>query len=209
MLRIRPLLLAMTVVLAACAQAPQKPEPVKPVKVAAAAPVVTNPLFSASTLQYQAPPFDKITDADYQPAIEEGIKQHLAEIDKIANNAAAPTFDNTIVAMERSGALYIRATKIFDAVAQANTDATLQKVQAEEAPKRAAHDDAIFLNPQLFARVKSIYDHRDSLDAPSKFLSERYYQQIRACRRATHRGQPGHAARVKHRRVHAGHHVRQ
>ena len=177
MLRIRSLFLAMTVVLAACAQAPQKAEPAKAAKTTAAAAVV-NPLFTASTLQYQAPPFDRIKDGDYQPAIEEGITQHLAEIDKIANDADAPTFDNTIVAMERAGSLYIRATKIFDAVTQANTNDTLQKVQAEEAPRRAAHDDAIYLNAQLFARVKSIYEHRDSLDAPSKFLTERYYQKF-------------------------------
>ena len=173
MLRIRSLFLAMTVVLAACAQAPQKAEPAKP--AATAVSVAINPFFSASTLQYQAPPFDKITDADYQPAIEEGIKQHLAEAEKIANQTAAPSFDNTIVALEGAGALYVRVTKVFDAIAQANTNDTLQKIQEEEAPKRAAHDDAIYLNAKLFARVKAIYDQRVQLDADSSYLTQRYY----------------------------------
>ena len=81
-----------------------------------------NPLLVASTLPFQAPPFDKIKDADYQPAFEEGMQQHLAEIETIADNPAAPTFDNTIVAMERSGALLTRVAKVFFGLAQANTN---------------------------------------------------------------------------------------
>ena len=109
----------------------------------------TNPFFTESTLPFQAPPFDKIHDADFQPAIEEGMKQHLAEIEKIADDSAAPTFANTIEAMERSGRLLSRVQRVFGAMSQSNTNPTLQKIQSEEAPKLAAHRDAIYLNPKL------------------------------------------------------------
>jgi peptidyl-dipeptidase Dcp len=138
----------------------------------------TNPFFQESTLPFHAPPFDKIKDADYQPAIEEGMKQQLAEVEAIANNPQPPTFDNTIVAMERSGALLTRVSHVFFGLTQADTNPTLQKVEEEETPKLAAHEDKIYLNPKLFARVKSIYDRRDKLglDAEAKYLVERYYK---------------------------------
>lgn len=146
--------------------------------VAAAAFAQTNPLFERSPLQFQAPQFDKIKDSDYQPALEEGMKRQIAEIEAIANSSDAPTFANTIEAMERSGELLTRAAKIFFNLSQSNTNDTLQKVEADESPKLAAHQDAIFLNPKLFARVKAIYDQRDALglDAESKYLVERYYR---------------------------------
>src|SRR5262249_26740229 len=143
-----------------------------------AAPPATNPFFSESTLPYHAPPFDKIKESDYAPAIEEGMKNQLAEIDTIANNAEAPTFANTLEAMERSGALLTRVTKVFFNLTTANTSDNLQKIKAEEAPKLAAHNDTIFLNPKLFARVKALYDQRDALklDPESRYLVERYYK---------------------------------
>ena len=168
----KPLLLVAMTMAIAGAHAASKPEPAAGAKTAAAP--AANPFFKASTLQYQAPPFDKITDADFQPAMEEGMKQQLAEIEKIAEQSAAPTFANTIEAMERSGALLTRVNKVFFALAQANTNEVLQKVQAEEAPKLAAHQDAIFLNPKLFARIEAIYAQRDALGADEKFLTERY-----------------------------------
>jgi peptidyl-dipeptidase Dcp len=136
----------------------------------------SNPFLTPSTLPYQAPPFDKIKDADFQPAIEEGIKQQLSEVETIANSGDAPTFANTIEAMERSGNLLRRVQRVFGGLTQSNTNPTLQKVQTEEAPKLAAHRDAIYLNPKLFARVKAIYDQRSSLnlDAESQRLVERY-----------------------------------
>src|ERR1051326_3482272 len=139
-----------------------------------------NPFAQPSTLPLQAPPFDKIKDSDYQPAIEEGMKQQLAEIDKIANNSAAPTFDNTIVAMEKSGQMLTRATTTFFNIVGANTNPTLDKVQTAVAPKLAAHQDAIFLNAKLFARVKAIYNQRDALklDPESKQLLKIYYNQF-------------------------------
>src|SRR2546428_4394080 len=106
------------------------------------------------------------------------MKQQIAEIEAIANNPDPPTFDNTIVAMEKSGELLTRAAKVFFALTQSNTNDTIQKVEADESPKLAAHQDAIFLNPKLFARVKAIYDQRNSLnlDPESQYLIYRYYR---------------------------------
>jgi peptidyl-dipeptidase Dcp len=138
----------------------------------------TNPFFDESPLPFQAPPFDKIKDEDYQPALEEGMKRQLVEIEAIANSNEPPTFANTIEAMERSGALLTRVAKVFFALTQADTNPTLQKVEEDETPKLAEHQDKIYLNSKLFARVKSIYDRRTSLrlDAESKYLVERYYK---------------------------------
>jgi peptidyl-dipeptidase Dcp len=137
-----------------------------------------NPFYSASTLPYQAPPFDRIKDTDYQPAIEAGMAQQIREIKAITDNPAPPTFENTLVALEKSGQLYNRVGQVFDGVTQANTNPLLEKIDATEAPKRAAHDDAIFLNESLFTRVAAIYRQRDtlSLDAESKRLLDIYYQ---------------------------------
>ncbi|HWG10003.1 MAG TPA: peptidyl-dipeptidase Dcp [Rhodanobacteraceae bacterium] len=158
-----------------------------PAKAASAAPapastadIKSNPFYNASTLPFQAPPFDKIKDADYQPAIDEGMRQQIVEIDAIANSSDAPTFDNTIVAMEKSGQMVNRVMNTFSAVAGANTDDTLQQVQETEAPKLAAHQDAIYLNPKLFARIQTLYDKRDSLklDPESAHLLEWDYNEF-------------------------------
>ncbi len=139
-----------------------------------------NPFFTPSKLPFQAPEFDKIKESDYQPAIEEGMKQQIAEINKIAENTSPPTFENTLVAIEKSGQLLTRVMLVFNAIASANTDSLLQKVQQEEAPKLAAHRDAIFLNDKLFQRVKSIYEKRDQLklDFESQKLISYYYDQF-------------------------------
>jgi len=123
----------------------------------------SNPFYAASTLPFQAPPFDKIKDADYQPALEAGMAQQLEEVEKIADNSAPPTFENTIVALEKTGQLLDRVGNVFGAVAQANLDPELQKLRDIETPKLAAHEDAIFLNPKLFQRVKAVYEQRLSL----------------------------------------------
>ncbi len=123
----------------------------------------SNPFYAESTLPFHAPPFDRIKDGDYQPAIEAGMAAQLVEMDAIASNPAKPTFENTFVAMEKSGELMTRVMHVFSGVAGANTNPTLQKVQREEAPKLAAHQDAIHLNAKLFARVKAVYDERASL----------------------------------------------
>ena len=137
-----------------------------------------NPFARESTRPFQAPDFTQIKDEDFQPALEEGMRIQLGEMQKIADQTDPPTFDNTLLAMEKTGRMLTRVSKVLFAVSQSNTNDTLQKVQQDEAPKLAAHRDAIFLNAKLFARVKSIYDQRDSLnlDPQSKRLVERYYR---------------------------------
>ena len=131
-----------------------------------------------SPLPYHAPQFDRILDSDFQPAIEAGMKDRLAKVQKIADNPAAPTFENTLMAMERAGALLNRTTKVFFALTQANTNPALQKIEAEVAPKLAGHNDEIYLNPKLFGRIKSIYDQREhlKLGPEGRELVERYYR---------------------------------
>ncbi|HHQ6627398.1 TPA: peptidyl-dipeptidase Dcp, partial [Serratia fonticola] len=128
------------------------------------------PFFAASQLPFQAPRFDVISESDYAPAIAAGIQQKLAEVEKIANNPAEPTFDNTFVALEKSGALLTRTMNVFGAMTSANTSDTLQKLDEETSPKLAALDDAIMLNSKLFARIKAIYDRRDSLNLDPESL---------------------------------------
>ncbi|CAI0791645.1 Peptidyl-dipeptidase dcp [Serratia rubidaea] len=137
-----------------------------------------NPFFYQSRLPYQAPPFDRIKESDYAPAIEEGIKQKLAEVEKIANNPAKADFDNTLVALEKTGALLTRVMSVFGAMTSANTSDALQKLDEEVSPKLAAMDDAIMLNSKLFARIKAVYEQRDALklDAESRRLLEVAYQ---------------------------------
>jgi len=139
-----------------------------------------NPFFAESALPFHAPPFDRIKDSDYQPAIDAGMAQQLEQVQKIADNPEPPTFENTIVAFERSSRLLDRVGAAFNCVTHANTDDELQKVQEYEAPRFAAHQDAIQLNPKLFARIKAIYDTRNSLglDAESLRLVEYDYQQF-------------------------------
>src|SRR5438034_2758287 len=136
----------------------------------------TNPFLVESTLPYHAPRFDLIRNEHYQPALEEGMREQLAEIDAIARQTAPPTFENTIVAMEKSGALLTRASKTFLAVVGANTNESQQKNQDIEATKLTAHNDAIYLNEQLYRRVKNVYDRRESsnLTLEQKALIERY-----------------------------------
>lgn len=138
----------------------------------------SNALLVRSELPYQAPPFDKIKDSDFEPAFEAGMKEHLSEIEKIATNSEAPTFENTLVAMEKSGQLLGRVNNVFSALTGANTNDGLQKLQEEVAPKLAAHMDAIYLNTQLFKRIQDIYSKKASLklDAESAKLIEYYYQ---------------------------------
>jgi peptidyl-dipeptidase Dcp len=140
----------------------------------------SNPFYAPSTLPFQAPPFDKIKDSDYQPAIDAGMAQQIGEVEAIANNPAPPTFENTIVAFERTGQLLTRVWAAFNCVTGANTGDELQKVQEYEAPRLAAHQDAIFLNAKIFARVKTIYDQRASLhlNPESLRLVEYDYQQF-------------------------------
>ncbi|MET0288048.1 MAG: M3 family metallopeptidase, partial [Pseudoxanthomonas sp.] len=176
----RTLVLATAITLALAACSGKEAEPVNTAAQPAAQPQRANPLLTASTLPFQAPPFDKIEDGDYLPAFEQGMTEHLAEIRKIADSAEPATFNNTIVAMERSGQTLTRVSRIFFGLVQADTNEARQKVQEEIAPKLAAHEDEIKLDPKLFARVKSIYDQRDglNLEAEAKRLVERDYEEF-------------------------------
>jgi len=137
-----------------------------------------NPLAIESALPYHYPSFDKIKDEHFVPAIEAGMREELKEIDPIANSSDKPTFDNTIVALERSGRLLDRAQRTFSNLNACDTNPTRQKIEKEMAPKLSAHRDEIFLNPKLFARVRELYDKRDTLglDPESAYLLERYYK---------------------------------
>jgi len=137
-----------------------------------------NPFEAESVLPYQYPAFDKIKDEHFIPAIEAGMRDQLAEVEPIANNSEKPTFDNTIVALERTGRLLDRAYRTFSNLNACDTNPTRQKIDKEIAPKLAAHRDEIFLNPKLFARVKALYDKRNELglDAQAAYLLERYYK---------------------------------
>ncbi len=137
-----------------------------------------NPLLAPSPLPYQLPPFELIKDEHFLPAFELGMAEELREADAIAANPAAPTFDNTIVALERSGTTLKRARRDFEIFTLARTNPTLQRLEAEMSPRFAAHTDAIKLNRALFARIKNLHDRRAALglDAEALRLLERYYR---------------------------------
>ena len=143
---------------------------------AQAAPV--NPLLGPSGLPYDAPPFDRITDADYAPAIEAAMREHEAEIDRIAADISPPSFANTVVAIEASGATLTRVVQIFENITQSNTDSTLDAIKSDIDPKLQAHRDGITLNGRLFARIKAVYDARATLhlDTRSLYLLEQTYK---------------------------------
>lgn len=162
---------------AATPESKAKPSP-SPSPASLAADAAPNPLLSKSTLQYEYPPFDKIRDEHFQPAIEQGMREQLAEMDKIAAQKEKPTFENTIVAMERTGQLLQRAERTFSNLNACNTDPEMQRIDKDLAPKLSAHQDAIRLNPALFARIQTLYDQREKLklDPESSYLLERYYK---------------------------------
>ena len=137
-----------------------------------------NPFLTESPLPYHIPPFDKIKDEHFAPAMEEGMREQLKEVELVANNSEKPTFENSIVALERTGRLLDRAERTFENLNACNTNPTLQKIETEIAPKLAAHRDAIHLNSKLFARIQEVYDRRDKLglDPESAYLLERYYK---------------------------------
>jgi peptidyl-dipeptidase Dcp len=138
----------------------------------------SNPFAKASTLPFHYPAFDKIKDEHFLPAFAAGMREQLREVDGIANNRQAPTFANTIVAMERSGQLLWRVSTTFSNLQTANTDDKLDEIDREIQPKLAAHHDAIYMNEKLFQRVKALYDGRAhlKLDAESAYLLERYHR---------------------------------
>ena len=140
----------------------------------------SNSLLIESSLDFHAPAFDKIKNSDYAPAFSEGIQIQLAEISKIADNKSEATFENTLVALEKSGRLLKRVSLVFGLLTSANTNPELQKLQEDIAPKLSAVNDAIYLNTNFYQRVEKIYLNRAqlNLDAESKRLVEYYYQQF-------------------------------
>ncbi|MEN4891044.1 peptidyl-dipeptidase Dcp [Erwinia billingiae] len=129
-----------------------------------------NPFSQPSTLPYQAPPFDRISDADYRPALEQAMAEKRAEVQQIAENPDAPSFENTYEALEKCGLMLRRVENVFGAMTSANTNATLQALDEEMSPRLAALNDEIRLNSKLFARLDSVYQQRESLELPAEAL---------------------------------------
>ncbi len=138
----------------------------------------SNPFYSEFDTPFGVPPFDKIELRHYLPAFKKGIEQHQQEIRDIAENPASPTFENTLVAMEKSGKLLTRVERVFDNMRSANTSDELQAIDQEVTPLLSRHEDNILLNEKLFARIKSIYRQKDQLNLSSEqhMLLEKYYQ---------------------------------
>lgn len=137
-----------------------------------------NPLLTGSDLQFGFPRFDRIRNEHFRPAYLQGMADNLREIDAIAASTEPATFDNTIVALQRSGLLLDSVARIFDGLNSTDTNPEMEAVEQEMAPKLAAHADAILLNPRLFARISALYEKRTTLklDAESLYLLERYYK---------------------------------
>ena len=136
-----------------------------------------NPFYSESDLYMKFPPFDKIKNEHYLPAFEKGIKEHIIEIETIANNDQDPTFNNTIIAMETSGQLLDRVSTVFFSLTSAHTNDDMEKIRSEMAPKLSAHSDQILLNGPLFNRISQLNDQRYKLglDSEGIRLIEKYY----------------------------------
>ena len=139
-----------------------------------------NPFAQRSTLEYELPPFALIKEEHYLPAFYEGCTQQLAEVQEILNTPGDATFENTIVALEKSGQMLKRVLRVFFNKSSSDTSDSLDAIEEELAPKLAAHQDAIQLNPVLFSRIKSLYDNRESsgLNTEDAWLLERYYKDL-------------------------------
>jgi peptidyl-dipeptidase Dcp len=142
-----------------------------------------NPFFEPYNTPFNVPPFDRINNSHYMPAIEEGIRQHDLEIEKIANSTDAPTFENTILAMEMAGRLLGDVNRVFSNMNSANTNEELQDIAKKLSPKLSAHNDNIFLNEKLFKRVQTVWDNKDKLSLSpeqSKLLEKQYKAFVRS-----------------------------
>ena len=139
-----------------------------------------NPFAQRSALDFELPPFALIKEEHYLPAFYEGCTQQLAEVQAILDTPGAATFENTIVALEKSGQMLMRTLLVFFNKSSSDTNDAMDKIEEEMAPKLAAHQDAINLNPALYARIKSLYDNRESigLNTEDAWLLERYYKDL-------------------------------
>ncbi|EMM0830568.1 MULTISPECIES: peptidyl-dipeptidase Dcp [Enterobacter] len=138
----------------------------------------TNPFFDISLLPYQAPHFDQIDDSHYRPAFDEALRQKRADIDAIVAQAAAPDFTNTVLALEKSGAMLSRVSSVFFAMTSAHTNPFLQELEEQFSTELAALANDIWLNDALFARVESVWQDRAALDAECRRLVEELYQRF-------------------------------
>ena len=141
---------------------------------------IANPFAQRSALDYELPPFALIKEEHYLPAFYEGCTQQLAEVQAILDTPGAATFENTIVALEKSGQMLMRTLLVFFNKSSSDTNDAMDKIEEEMAPKLAAHQDAINLNPALYARIKSLYVNRESigLNTEDAWLLERYYKDL-------------------------------
>jgi peptidyl-dipeptidase dcp len=140
--------------------------------------IIKNPLLEKSNLPYGAPDFSKIEDKHYKEAIFEAMQLRKERVTKIIENKEVPTFENTIIALEKSGKELRSVTNVFFAITSANTNETLEEVQKEVSPKLSSHRDSIFLNNELFLKIQKIYKEREALklDFESNRLLEFYYE---------------------------------
>ena len=164
--------------LAACQSQKSGEKSSEEAKPASSSSTADNPLFAAWTSPFETPPFDRIKNEHFKPAITEGIKRHNEEIKAIAENPDPPTFANTLEALDRSGLFLDRTRRLLENLLSANTNDELQAIATDLAPILSQHDDEIYLNPQLFARIKAVYDQRDklSLTPEQRRLLERFYK---------------------------------
>ena len=142
-----------------------------------------NPFFTESPHPFQYPQFDRIDEGDYRPAFELGMSRHLEQVNAIANQAEPPTFENTLVALERSGRMLKRVRSVFFNLVSAHTNEKLEEIRSEMAPKLSAHRDRILLNRKLFERVREVYDRRRTLDIDDesrRLIEEVYIDFLRA-----------------------------
>ncbi|MFA7447053.1 MAG: M3 family metallopeptidase [Weeksellaceae bacterium] len=142
-----------------------------------------NPLVQVSTLPYFAPDFTKIKDEHFQPALEYALQVETEAIEKIANNPEEPTFENTLVEMEKAGELIDRVGNVFYSLTGANTNDVLKKIEEEMSPKFSEHYDNISLNEKLFQRIKKLYDNRENLNLEGedlRLLEVKYQNFIKA-----------------------------
>jgi len=145
---------------------------------AAQAPLpASNPFAAVSPLPLHYPQFDRIKDGDFAPAFDAGMAEQLREVRAIADSSAAPTFENTLVALERTGQVLDRAQTVFYNLVGADTNDARNKLRGDYAPRFSAHSDAILLDGKLFTRIESLYNRRAALklDAQAVRLIERYY----------------------------------
>ncbi len=175
---------AASALLAGCATTNQAADmPMTDTVAGTATPEGTGYFAQPSDLPLHAPDFSKISDSDYAPAFDQAMQIHNAEIAAIVENPEAPTFANTIVALETSGKMLNRVATVFYALTGSNTNDTLQAIDTEISPKLSAHSDAITLNPELFARVKAVYDNRAAMamtPEDAKLLEETYKEMVHA-----------------------------